>query len=308
MLTYRSPAKINLTLDITGLRKDGYHELQSVVVCIGLYDTIRVHFGRAPEITMSCDDARLQTLDNLCLKAARAWSDYVFKRGVALVGMGSTWARAGSPHIHLMKSIPVGAGLGGGSGNAAASLKAMDYIYRSNLSDRELAQLAAQLGADVPLFLKGGWNLMEGIGERLKGLKPLDGAVVLIVPPQHASTPAVYKRFDELSDPSQHRTPAMLKAIKSKKLSEVALCLGNDLQKAAAGLGIDVERPVALLKKHGAVGAQMSGSGSASFGLFADMNVAGAAAENLRRDNSLPEGYRVFAAPLLAHGIQQIAV
>jgi 4-diphosphocytidyl-2-C-methyl-D-erythritol kinase len=234
--------------------------------------------------------------DNLCLMAARAWHE---------AAQPMLHQRFGGVRITLEKTIPSGAGLGGGSSNAATTLVALNTFFDDVLSDEQLHAIAANLGADVPLFLRGGCALMEGIGERLSTLPSLPGAVVVIVPDQHASTPGVYRRFDELGAPSQRSTPALLGAM-SQGLTAAATCLGNDLRAPAESLGIDVARPVALLSKYGALGAQMSGSGAASFGLFAAEAQAENAAQEIRADARLPATYQVFAAPLIASGIARL--
>lgn len=300
MLLYRSPAKINLTLDVLSRRDDGYHELQSVVHCIGLYDTISIDMSGSPGLSLRCSDPALGGDDNLCLKAARAW----LHTAKALEGK-----RAYFPGIRLTldKNIPVGAGLGGGSGNAAATLFALNEYFETPLSHEQLCDLAAGLGADVALFLEGGCCLIEGIGERLRALSPLEGWVVLIHPPQNASTPAVYRRFDELKTPSLRATPALMAALETHDIAEVAACLGNDLQAAAHSLDIDVELPLQLLTRHGALGSQLTGSGAASFGLFPAEALAREAASLIENDGRLPENYRVFAAPLIAGGVEQLS-
>jgi 4-diphosphocytidyl-2-C-methyl-D-erythritol kinase len=302
MLTYHSPAKINLSLDILGVRPDGFHELQSVVHCIGLYDVLTFQFGVEPNFSLTSNVPELATTDNLCLKAARAWLEYVEKNSIAIAGQ-SWWRPA---HIRLHKNIPAGAGLGGGSANAATTLRALDFLYRSNLSEKALAQIAARLGADVPLFLRGGCALMEGIGEKLTPLPPLRGAVVVIVPNQHASTPAVYKRYDELGAASQQSTPELLRVMKNGELISSSQKLGNDLRAAAESMGIDVELPIHLLQKHGARAAQMSGSGASSFGLFDSQIAAESAALKIREDTDFPRAYKVLAAPLIAGGIARV--
>jgi 4-diphosphocytidyl-2-C-methyl-D-erythritol kinase len=301
-MIYRSPAKINLTLDVLSRRRDGFHNLQSVVHCIGLYDELRFEFGVGHQFSLLCNDNQLTTDDNLCLKAARLWFEYIDSHYIPIVYMAN-WRPA---HITLEKHIPMGAGLGGGSANAAATLMALNELYRSHLDEKVLHHLGAKIGADVPLFLKGGCVLMEGIGDRLSTLPTLEGAVVLIVPPQHASTPAVYRRFDELNAVTKKSTSALLEAIRRKNLSAAAHCLGNDLRFAAKDLGIDVELPSYLLKKYGALGAQMSGSGAASFGLFETLSAAQSAARTIRVDADLRDNYRVLVAPLIATGIEKI--
>jgi 4-diphosphocytidyl-2-C-methyl-D-erythritol kinase len=295
-MIYRSPAKINLSLDVLARRSDGYHELQSVVHCIGLFDTLSFDFGVGPGFSLRCNVTELMGDDNLCLKAARAWQ---------AAAQPMLRRRFGGVRITLEKNIPSGAGLGGGSGNAATTLVALNQQFGNVLKETQLIAVATTLGADVPLFLRGGCALMEGIGERLSTLSPVSGAVVLIAPGQHASTPAVYRRFDEIGAPSQMSTPALCSAL-LQNLAEVAHSLGNDLCAAAQSLGVDVSLPISLLLQHGALGAQMSGSGAASFGLYASEEEAGRAAQSIREDAKLPTSYRVCAAPLLATGIERI--
>lgn len=295
MLIYRSPAKINLTLDIIGVRPDGYHELQSVVHCIGLYDTLSFDFGVGPGFSLRCNRPELVTDDNLCLRASRAWLE---------AARPKLRARFSGVRITLDKNIPTGGGLGGGSSNAATTLLAMNEYFDHVLNEDEQSTLAAHLGADVPLFLQGGCMLIEGIGERVSTLPALNGWVAVIVPNQHASTPAVYRRFDELGAPSQRSTPALLDALHHSDSSAIAAHLGNDLQDAAQSLGIDVQLPLELLNQHGALGAQMSGSGSASFGLFTDEAAALQASEAIR--SAAPQDYKVFTAPLINDGIVKL--
>src|SRR5690606_25422452 len=143
-------------------------------------------------------------------------------------------------------------------------LKTLNAQLKQPLPQSVLHSLAAGLGADVPLFLKGGCQLMEGIGEKLTPLGPLTGAVALIIPPQHASTPEVYRQFDQLHPPSGGHTKQLLKQL-PVGLKAAATALGNDLQQCAAPLGIDIQLPIELLLEQNALGAIMTGSGSACF-------------------------------------------
>ena len=300
MRFFRSPAKINLSLDVLSRRDDGYHDLQSVTHCIGLFDTLGVDLTGAAGLSFRCSNAALSGDDNLCLQAARNW----LQATQTLAGKRSYF-----PGIRLTldKKIPIGAGLGGGSGNAAATLMALNAHFDAPLDDAQLHELASKLGADVPLFLRGGCALLEGIGEKISALPALSGYVILIHPPQHASTPEVYRRFDEMQISSAQSTPNLAQAVRAGNLEKVAAHLGNDLSSAAQDLGIDAALPARLLQKHGALGAQLSGSGAASFGLFANEEAARAAQETLRADEELPPDYQIFRAPLLASGISSIA-
>lgn len=281
-LVVRSAAKINLTLDVLGLRPDGYHELRSIVHTIGLWDTISFRFGPPRGLSFECDQSELQSDDNLCLQAARLWSQAAH--------------RVLDCHISLEKTIPSGAGLGGGSGNAAATLAALNGRFDNALSHAQLHHLATKLGADVPLFLNGGCALIEGIGERITPLRALEGWIVVLQPEQKLSTPQVFRAFDELNrttaNPSTtnasttNASTALLQAIEGRaSFLNMAKLLQNDLTTAAAKCGVDVEQGLNQLQQSGAVGTGMTGSGSAVFGVFADESSARRALNRLQTQN-----------------------
>ncbi|HVF85915.1 MAG TPA: 4-(cytidine 5'-diphospho)-2-C-methyl-D-erythritol kinase, partial [Abditibacteriaceae bacterium] len=208
-----------------------------------------------------CDQSELQSDDNLCLKAARLWSQAAH--------------RVLDCRISLQKTIPTGAGLGGGSGNAAATLVALNSRFDNILSDAQLHELATQLGADVPLFLHGGCALIEGIGERITPLRALEGWLVVLQPEQKLSTPQVFRAFDELNQKSANASIALLQSIEQKaSLSRMAKLLQNDLTAAAEKCGVQMQRGLSQLQQSGAVGTSMTGSGSAVFGVFSDEETA----------------------------------
>ena len=287
----QSAAKINLSLDILKRRTDGYHELASVVHTVGLYDEIELELTRNGPTTVECADAQLCGDANLCARAVRHWNQTT----------GDHWGA----RIRLEKNIPTGAGLGGGSGNAAAILRALQRASEIQVSDGALEKIGAPLGADVPLFVRGGAQLMEGIGERLTVLKPLQGWVVLIKPAVSLETPAMYRAWDEANLPSENVTPALLESWPDVVLS--AGNLGNDFGRIVDNFTQAPARCVELLRQSGALGAQMSGSGSACFGLFESEKSVRAAAEKIEKalaKGVLPEGARLRVAPLVGHGVK----
>ena len=304
MMICRSAAKINLTLDLLAHRPDGYHELQSIVHTVGLWDTLTFEFDFGPGFSLRCNEPNLSGDDNLCLKAARAWLSATRERGLRL--------RFNGLRITLQKTIPAGAGLGGGSGNAAATLRALNADFAgvsgpAPLDDTTLHAVAAKLGADVPFFLHGGCALMEGIGERLTPLPALTGWVVLVKPPLDLSTAAVYRQWDELGLASTKSTPVVQSELVGGDLSKVASALQNDLSSAARELGSNHEFLVNALLESGALGAQMSGSGSGVFGLFAGEEAARHAAVQMEerlsaRDDRLD--HQVFTVSLCASAIE----
>ncbi len=296
-MVVRSAAKVNLTLDVLGLRADGYHELRSIVHTIGLWDTIRFDFKNAHGLTFSCDQSDLQTDDNLCLKAARLWSQSA--------------NRVLDCAIRLEKQIPMGAGLGGGSGNAAATLLVLNRHFDDALSEDQLHYIAAKLGADVPLFLRGGCNLIEGVGEKITSLRSLSGWILLLQPHQKLSTPQVFRAWDELHshtnlampDASTHLLNLMQQ---NATLAQLAMSLRNDLTAAAARCGVDVGPALQKLREFGALGATMTGSGSAFYAFFDTEKSARDALQNME----YPDGAAISVwdftavAPFSAHGIE----
>ena len=280
-ITTLSPAKINLTLDVVGTRANGYHELRSVVHTVGIFDTITIGFGGAG-LRFRCDKAELCGDDNLCLKAARAWQNATH--------------RVLDCEIELQKIIPTGAGLGGGSSNAATVLQMLNIYFDNALDNSALLEIAAKLGADVPLFLRGesfsnGCALMEGIGEKLTPLRALGGWIVVAQPLQTLSTPQVFRKFDELNTQSNHATNRVLEAMKSgASLLEIAPLLSNDLTQAALSFVPKIDILITSMRDAGAINALMTGSGSAVFGVCEDEKSAHRVLDVVRRECELTFG------------------
>ena len=295
VLTCRSAAKINLTLDVVSLRPDGYHELRSVVHTVALWDELTLEFGAGNGFSLTCNLAELVLENNLCLRAARAFSEAASERGEPALD---------SLRIGLLKTIPSGAGLGGGSGNAAAMLLALNRYYRELFDMDALIAMAARLGADVPLFLRGGCQLMEGIGERICPLPALDGWLVIVKPEDHVATPEIFRQWDEMGLVSGHGTDELLAKLGTgqSNIAEVANALQNDLQQVVEMRGIAAGELVARLKQCGAHEAVMTGSGSAVYGAFADRSSAQSAAARL--GDVLCKPHWIRAAQLCAHGVE----
>lgn len=189
LITIAAPAKINLSLRILGKRPDGFHELETLMLPIGLTDTVEVSHGTGHGITLTCNDPELSTGDdNLCVKAARAF----------LVATGLDHGIA----ITLLKRIPHGAGLGGGSSDAVAVLKGLNELFDHPLVHEELEQIAATLGSDVPFFLGDGPSWCRGRGEIIEPLKTNEALperkILLVKPPFPVPTAWAYKRYAEL--------------------------------------------------------------------------------------------------------------
>ena len=232
-------AKVNLTLEVLGMRPDGYHELRSVVTTIPLHDDVELLDAPAGEMTveMSGDGMEVPHVpceENLAVRAARALAAAAgVSRGV---------------RIRIVKRIPVGAGLGGGSADAAAVLNGLNELWGMGLPKERLCEIGAEVGSDVPALVLGGVVLMEGRGERVTGgprlPRPFDEQFVLRVPPVNASTARVYAEFRE-EDCGKFR---------------------NDLQPAACRLYPAIAETIAEMEAEGMEDVQMTGSGSAVFG------------------------------------------
>lgn len=288
MIRVRSACKINLTLDVLRRRDDGYHELDSLVHTVALWDEIVVTPGGSG-FRCKVD----LPADNLCTRAARLWLE-------------ASRANFSSVGIELQKNLPIGAGIGGGSANAAAVLLALNEWQREKgeepLAETELARIAKALGADVPLFLRGGAQRMQGIGEQLTSLQPADFWVVLLKPPVFGDTRAIFALWGETRPPSQHATESLLESWGSRGLEAIAASLGNDLADAARRSGQPIDETLGLLRGAGAVGVCLSGSGAACFGLFENETRAREAELKLRAET--PSGWFCAAAALCAHGVE----
>ena len=187
-ISLMAPAKINLSLRILGKRADGFHELETLMVPIGLADAVEVSHGMGHEITLTCNDPELPTgAENLCVKAAEAFR----------VATGLDHGIA----ITLLKRIPHGAGLGGGSSDAAAVLKGLNELFDHPLVDEELHQIAATLGSDIPFFLGSGPAWCRGRGEILEPTSALPKRTLLLIkPPFPVPTAWAYKKYAELKE------------------------------------------------------------------------------------------------------------
>ena len=280
-ITREAPAKLNLTLDILRRRPDGYHDLRMVMQAISLCDTVTVAETAGEEITVQTDRSDLPVgRDNIAWKAAD-----VFFRAAGVPRHGLT--------ITLKKRIPAQAGMAGGSTDGAAVLKLLRELYRPELPDAELEEMAAAVGSDVPFCVRGGTALAEGRGERLTDLPQLpDCWIVLCKPDFGLSTPALFSRVrvEELRKrPDQE---AMERALKKGDLRAAAEQMGNVFEEVLTPSEAEEIRWIeGRLRHHGALNAIMTGSGPTVFGLFEEETLA------CRAARALGERYRqVFTA------------
>lgn len=264
-------AKLNLTLDVLGRRADGYHDMCMVMQSITLSDTLRLRPGTGDGIQIRTNAGFLPDgEDNLAAKAAHAFWD----------------ARGEAPYpleIEIDKRIPVCAGMAGGSSDAAAVLRGLNEQAGGPCSPMELAKIGERVGSDVPYCVLGGTALAEGRGEILTPLAPLPPCWIVVCKPDFPiSTPALFRKIDEVEVQGRPDTAGMLKALESGDLYGVAKRLYNVFEDALEGTQKkEVEAIKAALLRCGALGAAMSGSGPTAFGLFDDEEKAKQAYETL---------------------------
>lgn len=261
-------AKVNLALAITGRRPDGYHELQSVMQSIGLHDRIMVSIT---ESGIECSCGELSGSENLAYQAAQLY----------LTGLDQMKGIL----IEIEKNIPVQAGLAGGSSDAAATLQALNLLFPESYTQDQLHEIAVKLGADVAFCLEGGTQWATGVGERLELLPSaprLD--LILIKPRQGINTGEAYRVFDAEGKSTVLDNQAWKAALKSGGVREIIPLLYNDLEQASMKILPEIAQiKEALLKETECLGALMSGSGSAVFGVIKSREQAEEIATRFRK-------------------------
>ncbi|MFO7716611.1 4-(cytidine 5'-diphospho)-2-C-methyl-D-erythritol kinase [Desulfosarcina sp.] len=290
MISLKAPAKINLFLRVTGRRPDGYHDVYSLMCPLALYDMLTLTLG-GTGIGVVCDHPGVpQDASNLAALAARLFLTTAFvERPLPVSGLT----------IHIEKKIPVGAGLGGGSSDAAAVLTALNDHFGKPLSRPELMALGARIGADVPFFILGAPALATGIGDRLNPFLHLTPWTALLVYPNEAvSTAWVYKNLNLRLTKGEKK---ISKFHFDGRFFNVDEHLVNDLEPVTEGAFPVIKRIKRLLLAHGAAGAMMSGSGSTVFGLFADSDRAISARTALCK-NQQSQNWKLYVADLLIQG------
>lgn len=249
-----APAKINLALDITGRRADGYHFVNMVMQSVNLFDEVTVKL-KGSDIEVSCNDKSLPRNEkNTAVSAAL---HFLKETNIGRAGIC----------IDIKKNIPSGAGLGGGSADAAAVLVALNRLFKTNLTQHELISIGAKVGADVPFCIAGGTKLAKGIGEELSDLPSLEGCYFVIVkPPVSVSTKEAYRAWDEKGIKNSRKIEDVVSALHKGDIELLGRSLFNVFEQV---LEIkEVQQIKESMLALGANGALMSGSGSAVFGIF----------------------------------------
>ncbi len=275
MITLYEPAyaKVNLTLDVLGKRPDGYHDLKSVMQTISLRDDIEIDIGTGKPWALRCDKEGIPCDErNLAWKAAKVYCEALRKDPNGL-------------EIRITKRIPSEAGLGGGSADAAAVLRALNGHYGNPLSILALAELGAQVGSDVPFCVVGGTVMCEGRGERLRKLPDMPDCIFVVVKPDFSiSTPELYRKIDEkvIAHRPDHR--GMESALLAGDLSRVAQSLCNVFDPVVTEEHLELNYLKSIFYSYGAVGYQMTGSGSAVYCMVSEFEIAAVICDMLREN------------------------
>lgn len=266
-------AKLNLTLDVLGKREDGYHDLQSVMQTISVRDDVEIDIGTGKPWALLCDKENIPTDErNLAWKAAKVFFDAVKKDPNGI-------------EIRITKRIPVEAGLGGGSADAAAVLRALNRHYDNPLSILALAELGAQVGSDVPFCVVCGTAMVEGRGERLRKLADMPDCVFVICKPDFScSTADLYRKLDENAIAKRPDNQLMESALLSGDLGKVAEQVFNVFDPVVTAEHLELNYIKSIMNSYGAVAQQMTGSGSAVFGIMPNFEYA-AVVCNMLKDN-----------------------
>ncbi|MEI7817443.1 MAG: 4-(cytidine 5'-diphospho)-2-C-methyl-D-erythritol kinase [Desulfuromonadales bacterium] len=268
-LTLQAPAKINYLLDVIGKRPDGYHDLRMIMQRVNLCDTVTLTLAETPDIKVTCDSGVAPDGPrNIAWKAARELLDHAnFNKGVT---------------INITKRIPVAAGLGGGSSDAASVLMGMNELLHLGLSDQKLIEIGSKLGADIPFFIFKTSALAEGVGEKLSPLYNMPKCWILLVNPGvHVSTAWVYRSLQLTSSSELNRLPEFFESVES-----IVSILSNDLESVTIPAFPVIADIKSRMMELGAAGSMMSGSGPTVFGVFKSFDVAEIARREITSGNS----------------------
>lgn len=265
MVTLFEPAyaKINLTLDVLGKREDGYHDLKSVMQTLSIRDDVEIDIGTGKPWTMSCSMEGIPCNEkNLAWKAAKVFFDTAKKDPNGL-------------EIRITKRIPMEAGMGGGSADAAAVLRALNDHYGKPFSIGALAELGSLVGSDVPFCVIGGTCMVEGRGERLRKLPDMPDCIFVVIKPDFSvSTPALYQKLDEVIIPKHPDNQAMESALLAGDLRKVCDNVFNVFDPVVTADHLELNYIKSLCHQYGAITYQMTGSGSAVFAIVSEFEVA----------------------------------
>ena len=267
-------AKLNLTLDVTAKRDDGYHDMLMVMQTVSITDSVVLEQTGEKGIHAACNFRYIPTDErNLAVRAAGAFLDTIGEEKNGIL-------------IRMDKTIPVGAGMAGGSADAAAVLRGMNRLYGSRMNRRDLEKLGEQIGSDVAFCIAGGTSLARGRGEVLEDLTPMpDCAIVVCKPGFSISTPELFRKLDQIGLRTHPDTTGMLSALESGNLKEISMRMFNVFEEVEDRRMRSETEIKHVLLDYGALGAVMTGTGSAVFGVFSDETAAETCAAHLRSEH-----------------------
>lgn len=254
-------AKINLAIDVLGKREDNYHLVEMIMQSIDLYDYIQIEeIKKGIMVESNCLNIPLDS-SNIVYKGAQIIKDrFKIDKGVK---------------IRIEKNIPVEAGMAGGSSNGAAVLVGLNKLWNLNLTTKELMDLGANLGADVPFCIIGGAAFAEGIGEKLTPIKGLNNANILICKPNiNVSTAMVYKQLDMSNVNKRPNLDLLINYLIEEDIESLCMSMENVLESVTEKKYPEIDEIKKVMKEHKALGAMMSGSGPTVFGIFRDFEEA----------------------------------
>ena len=261
VISLKAPAKVNLFLEILGKRDDGFHEIETIMQEIDLADSLQ--FEETQEgVTLECNDKNIPAnQDNLVCKAANLiLEECGIRKGVI---------------INLEKNIPVGAGLGGGSSDAATTLKALNSLWKVGLNNEELMEFAAKLGSDIPFFINGKTALCRGRGELITPVEVRNRMdYIILFPRVHISTETIYKNLKIDLTKKRKDVSFFLDALKYSEVASISKLLFNRLEEIIFATYPDLLQVKSTLESFDFCGLSISGSGSAFFGLCNDRHQA----------------------------------
>lgn len=266
-------AKLNLTLDVLGKREDGYHNLKSVMQTVSIRDDVEIDLNTGKPWVLKCSADGIPCDErNLAWKAAKVFLEATAKNPDGV-------------EIRIKKRIPMEAGLAGGSADAAAVLRALNKYYEYPFSILALAELGAKVGSDVPFCTVCGTAMVEGRGEQIRKLPDIPECVFVICKPDFsASTPELYKKLDESGVSIRPNNQAMENALLAGDIGKVAENLSNVFDPIVTQQHLELNYIKSIFNSYGSLGQQMTGSGSAVFGILPNFEYA-AVVCNMLKDN-----------------------
>ena len=271
-----APAKLNLSLEITGVDEKGYHLLDMMMQTVSVFE----HITLTPQddISMSSNARYIPTdSKNVAVKAAEKFFEYTGVKG--------------GVHIHINKTVPIKAGMAGGSADAAGVIVGLDYMYGTNLTVEQMCEIGLKCGSDIPFMIHGGTKRIQGTGDIILPAPQMpDCYFVICMPTSGVSTPQAYANFDAMGVKANVDNEKLINAIKANDLAGIAKYMANDLELAA---GSEYTQPIKeALIRLGAVGSMMTGSGAAVYGIFDSEEKAQQAAAALK-EKSACEKYSI---------------